>query len=310
MSLTQELHPASVSAIFLRIGDFARLSVTEQTRQRRELDSATAAAVAALPVQSRVVLEAADGAAILVLNDAAAALDAAARVLSAAAGIALCIGLNHGPVKRDQRDTNAATVVGDGVDAAASAAAFAQAGGADALLLTRAFRDALLRQTPGRAAALFAAGEFTDAAMRSHELFRHAPAAARAQAQRRMLFGIAGIAAVLGVGVAGRHWRLAWEEARRPATLRFEIKPFGEIYLDGEFKGTSPPLSRLTLPPGAHAVEIRNGRFKPVTVNINLEPGEEMQIKHAFVAAQVPQRRNSPAPATERSPFEKFKFWK
>lgn len=309
MSPSQELQPASASTVFLRISDFARLSVTEQTRQRQEFNSAVAAAVAALPANGRVVLEAADGAAIVVLNDAAAALDAAARARDAAGGVPLCIGLNHGPVKRDQRDTNAATVVGDGVDAAASAAAFAHAGGPDALLLTRAFRDALLRQAPHRAAALFAAGDFTDAGMRSHELFRYNPAAASQRGMRRALLGVTGIAVVLGLGVVGRQQRLAWEEARRPAVLTFEIKPLGDIYLDGEFKGTSPPLSSLSLPPGAHSVEIRHGRFKPVTVDLNLEPGEEMQIKHAFITLPAPQRKPAPQPA-EPSPFEKFKFWK
>ena len=309
MSFSQELQPALASAIFLRIVDFTRQSVTEQTRQRLQLDAAIATIAAVLPAHGRVVLEAAEGAAILVLNDAAAALDAAARVLDVAAGVPLCVGLNHGPVKRDQRDTHAATVVGDGVEAAASAAAFAQAGGPDALLLTRAFRDALLRQVPRRAAALVPAGEFTDAGMRSHELFRYDPAAARRRGLRRTVLGVTGIAVVLGLGVAGRYQRLAWEEARRPATLTFAIKPLGEIYLDGEFKGTSPPLSRLSLPPGAHSVEIRNGRFKPVTVDLNLEPGEEMQIKHTFIALPVPQRKPAPQPAAP-SPFEKFKFWK
>ena len=308
MSFSQELQPASASTIYLRIGDFAHLSVTEQTRQRLQLDRAVAAAVAALPAHGRVVLEAADGAAIVVLNDAAAALDAATRARDAAAGVPLCIGLNHGPVKRDQRDATAATVVGDGVEAAASAAAFAHADGPGALLLTRAFRDALLRQAPRRAAALFVAGDFTDAGMRSHELFRHDPVAANKHGMRRTLLGVTGIAVVLGLGVVGRYQRLAWEEARRPATLTFEIKPLGDIYLDGEFKGTAPPLSRLSLPPGAHSIEIRHGRFKPVTVDVNLEPAEEMQIKHAFVALPAPQRK--PAAPAEPSPFEKFKFWK
>lgn len=337
MSPTQELQPASASTIFLRIGDFARLSVTEQTRQRQQLNSAVAAAVAALPAQGRVVLEAADGAAIVVLNDAAAALDAAARARDAAAGVPLCIGLNHGPVKRDQRDTNAATVIGDGIDAAVSAAWFAASsaaplavpgaasaaasaatapvtpGAAPALLATRAFRDALARQSPQRAATLYPAGAFTDAAMRSHELFHYDPAAARARAQRRTLFGSAGIVAILALGAGGRAWRLAWEEARRPAILTFDIKPQGDIYLDGEFKGTAPPLTRLHVAPGAHTVEIRQGRFKPVLVDLNLGPAQEMAIKHTFVAAPVPQRKPG-APAPERSPvekaLEKFRLWK
>lgn len=337
MSITQELQPVLASAIFLRIPDFARLSVTGQTRQRVQLDRAVSAAASALPEPGRVVLEASDGAAILVLNDASAALDTATRVLDAMAGAPVCIGLNHGPVKRDQRDTNAATVIGDGIDAAVSAAWFAASsaaplavpgaassagsaatapvtpGAAPALLATRAFRDALARQSPQRAAALYPAGAFTDAAMRSHELFCYDPAAARARAQRRTLFGIAGLLAILALGTGGRAWRLAWEEARRPAILTFDIKPQGDIYLDGEFKGTAPPLTRLHVAPGAHTVEIRHGRFKPVLVDLNVDPAQEMAIKHTFVAAPVPQRKPV-APAPERSPvekaLEKFRFWK
>lgn len=341
MSITQELQPVLASAIFLRIPDFARLSVTGQTRQRVQLDRAVSAAASALPEPGRVVLEAADGAAIVVLNDASAALDTATRVLDAMAGAPVCIGLNHGPVKRDQRDTNAATVIGDGIDAAVSAAWFAASsaaplsvpgavpgattaagsaatapvtpGAAPALLATRAFRDALARQSPQRAATLYPAGAFTDAAMRSHELFHYDPAAARARAQRRTLFGSAGIVAILALGAGGRAWRLAWEEARRPAILTFDIKPQGDIYLDGEFKGTAPPLTRLHVAPGAHTVEIRQGRFKPVLVDVNLDPAQEMAIKHTFVAAPVPQRKPV-APAPERSPvekaLEKFRLWK
>lgn len=48
MSITQEMRPVLASAIFLRTSDFARLSVTGQTRQRVQLDRAVSAAASAL----------------------------------------------------------------------------------------------------------------------------------------------------------------------------------------------------------------------------------------------------------------------
>src|SRR5690349_7127965 len=94
--------PASVcaSVVFLRIQDFARRPAGEQTRMRAQLEAVVAVTAAELAPESRVVLEAADGAVIVVVQDARGALRLADRALTAAAvGLPLCAGINHGTMQ-------------------------------------------------------------------------------------------------------------------------------------------------------------------------------------------------------------------
>src|SRR2546427_13291141 len=83
------------SVVFLKIQEFARRPVQEQTRLRAQLEAVVAVTSAELSPSGRIVLDAADGAAIVVLADPEGALRLAERALSAtAAGRPLCIGLN------------------------------------------------------------------------------------------------------------------------------------------------------------------------------------------------------------------------
>jgi serine/threonine-protein kinase len=66
------------------------------------------------------------------------------------------------------------------------------------------------------------------------------------------------------------------------AILAFAITPWGEVYVDGEKKGVSPPLSRLKVPPGRHQVEIRNTTFPPYTVQVEARAETSVKIKHRF----------------------------
>jgi len=52
------------------------------------------------------------------------------------------------------------------------------------------------------------------------------------------------------------------------------IAPWGEVLVDGERKGVSPPLTRLQLAPGAHRIEIRNAGAAPVVREVTLAAGE------------------------------------
>src|SRR6266508_3524078 len=88
------------SVVFLKIQEFARRPVQEQTRLRAQLEAVVAVTAAELAPAGRIVLDAADGAAIVVLSDPRGALRLAERALSAtAAGLPLCIGVNHGAVQ-------------------------------------------------------------------------------------------------------------------------------------------------------------------------------------------------------------------
>jgi hypothetical protein len=152
------------------------------------------------------------------------------------------------------------------------------------------------------------AGELADGHGRTHRLFTFDPGALGAQRRRRRLLGGLGLVGILGLGVAARLVRQHLEEARRPAVLVLDIRPSGDVFVDGELKGTAPPLTRLALAPGPHSIEIRSGRARPLKTDVNLQPGEELQLTHTFVVAPpvATRRKARPAPPTL---LDRLKFW-
>ncbi len=189
------------SVVFLKLADFARRSVTEQARMRAQLEAVIAVTTAELEPAGRVVLDAPDGVAVVVLADPAGALRLAERALhAAAAGLPLAAGLNHGAVQvRDEKGE--ARVEGDGIAVAAQAANFAPPA---ELLASRAFRDALASAAPGREARLGVAGTFTDAGLRAHDFFRVDATAQARRARRHAVLGILVAAGLVGASVAAR----------------------------------------------------------------------------------------------------------
>jgi serine/threonine protein kinase len=69
---------------------------------------------------------------------------------------------------------------------------------------------------------------------------------------------------------------------RIEATLVFAIRPWGEVYVDGDNKGVTPPLKELKLAAGKHTVEIRNAGFTPYVETHELQAGTTRKIKHIF----------------------------
>ena len=68
---------AHASVVFLKIPEYSQQPVTEQVRLKDRLEGVVAAALAGVEARSRVVLEAPDGAAVVILGDPAAALELA-----------------------------------------------------------------------------------------------------------------------------------------------------------------------------------------------------------------------------------------
>ena len=66
------------------------------------------------------------------------------------------------------------------------------------------------------------------------------------------------------------------------ATLSLAISPWGEVFIDGENMGVSPPLNSLQLEPGSHTVEIRNQAFAGYRDTVDVKPGQSLKIKHKF----------------------------
>jgi hypothetical protein len=188
------------SVVFLKIQEYARRPVQEQARLRAQLEAVLAVTLAELAPEKRIVLDAADGTAVAVLADPEAALRLAERALPAlAAGLPLCIGINHGTVQMASGGESG--MIGDGIAVAASVAEFASP---SRVLISRSFRDALADITPGMEAGFFPAGVFTDGRLRTHELFFPDKQAARRRHTRLLALGVAAVIGVVGTGIAVR----------------------------------------------------------------------------------------------------------
>ena len=189
------------SVVFLKIQDFARRPATEQARLRAQLQAVLAVTAAEIPPAGRVMLDAADGAAVVVLDDPRAALRLAERALAAVAvGLPLSAGINHGALQLAGRKGGEG-MTGDGIAVAAAVAAFA---GASRLLTSRAYRDALAEASPGLEAALAPAGTFTDPGLRAHEVFTQSEGAVARRSRRYTALALVLALALIGGGIAVR----------------------------------------------------------------------------------------------------------
>ena len=189
------------SVVFLRIQEFARRPASEQARMRAQLEAVIAVVTAQIEPASRVVLEASDGVAIVLLRNPVGALRLARSALTAgAAGLPLSAGLNHGTLQLSGRK-GAEAMTGDGIAVAASVAEFAQP---SRLLASRSFRDALADAAPGLEVSLARAGTFSAPGLRTHELFRPDDKAVARRKWRYTAAGLAIIVAFVGAGIAAR----------------------------------------------------------------------------------------------------------
>lgn len=264
----------TVVAAILR--EFSRQPVAEQTRLKSQLEALVAIAIQVLAPKDRVVLEAPEGLAVVILGGAASGLDVAERLQAGAADLPLCIAVNQGPVKAIDESGGAPRLIGDGIVAALTLASLATRG---RLLVSLSLRDALVAAAPHRAKSLAPVGVLTDATLRSHQLFTPDPRAASAGRRRLMIAAGTATLAVLGAGVAVRLMR---RDARGSSIIQFEITPYGDVYVDGVLKGRSPPLLQLAVSPGSHTIEVRNGPHPPLQLKTSLKPAEELKVTHAF----------------------------
>ena len=66
------------------------------------------------------------------------------------------------------------------------------------------------------------------------------------------------------------------------ATITFVISPWGEVLVDGEPRGVSPPLKSTKLTPGERAIIIKKAGNQPYADTIIVKPGDELTIRHTF----------------------------
>jgi hypothetical protein len=189
------------SVVFLKIQDFPRRSATEQARLRAQLQAVIAVTASEIPPAGRVMLDAADGAAIVVLDDPRAALRLAERALTAVAvGLPLSAGLNHGALELAGRKRGEG-MTGDGIAVAAAVAAFAPQA---RVLVSRSFRDAIAEVDPGAESALAPAGTFTDPGLRTHEVFAPNERAPGRRRRRYSAIAVMLCVALVASGIAVR----------------------------------------------------------------------------------------------------------
>lgn len=270
--------PTLASVIFVKVQDFSRRSVAEQTRLRIQLEAVVALAIAGVRAEDRILLDAPDGIAVAVLADPAGALDVAERSLAASAGLPLCIGVNHGPVTVASGGQEGQSLAGDGLHSAALVAGFAEPA---RVLVSRSFREALAERVPDRDATLRSAGTFTDSSVRTHELLTPDKTLGERRGQKLTAIGVAGVLCLLALGVVLRDV-IPRTPAGPPAVVVLRISPGGEVFVDGDSRGKSPPLKRLTLEAGSYTIEIESPPHPPYKVELDLAPGEEVTLRHAF----------------------------
>ncbi len=276
--------PLFVSVVVLRLCGFERQPVVEQARARTELDSSVKAALIPVERVDRIILDTPDGFAILMPGGPAAAIGLAQRCL-AATEVPLAIGINHGVVAPSVENRVVSGFLGDGLRSAAIAAHSAHP---SQLLVTRAFRDALCAGAPARGAEFSAAGVFSDASMRTHELFTVDPAGRRRRRQRLLAIAAVTGAALIAGGFSLRK-PVQQELAPLPhATLVFEVVPGGEVIVDGQSRGTIPPLDHLDLPVGSHSIEIRHPPNAPLRRTLDLAADDRITVQYDFAKSRPP----------------------
>ena len=298
---------ATASVVCIALADFLQRPVAEQARLKARLEDLIARAIEPLAGTDRIVADTADGAALIVLAPPVEALLLARRarraVREASEPLAMRIGVSHGPIGVATDASGEVQLIGDGIAAGASITPFAEPG---QVLASRAFRDALATGDEERAARLRPAGTVTDPSLRAHELFALAPATDTEPADavpppRRRLLLISGlsVAGLLGAGLVVRGLRRAAARAKRPGAIALAITPWGEVRVDGEAKGRSPPLKRVEVSPGKHTIELRHPQNAPLTLELEVSPGEELTVRHTF---STPRPAPAPAPAPAKEP--------
>lgn len=205
--------PVPASVVVLRLADFGRKPVTQQAQLKGELEALAAKAIEPLAAADRIVLEAPDALAIVVLARPQAALELAERCEAAAGALPLCVGVNHGPVRQANDPLRGSGIVGDGV---ATGIVLANAATPGRLLASRPFHEALEATSSRRAADLAAAGELTDASVRRHEIFTLKPKTKRPRDRRAFVILALGSLAILALPFVAR---------RFPAGPKFEPVP-------------------------------------------------------------------------------------
>jgi hypothetical protein len=70
--------------------------------------------------------------------------------------------------------------------------------------------------------------------------------------------------------------------AAATGVLQLAVSPWGEVEVNGNSAGTTPPLARLTLPVGTHTVVIRNDDFPAYRTTVTVASDRAATVRHRF----------------------------
>lgn len=65
-------------------------------------------------------------------------------------------------------------------------------------------------------------------------------------------------------------------------SVQIAVSPWGQVEVDGKPAGTTPPLSRLTLPVGTHQIVVRNDDFPAYSTSITVTEEKPVTLRHRF----------------------------
>jgi serine/threonine protein kinase len=107
------------------------------------------------------------------------------------------------------------------------------------------------------------------------------PASSKAAASKKAKASSATIARRADEALA----KTADEDAAKAAgSVALAIKPWGNVFVDGDPKGVSPPLKKLSLSEGQHRIKIVNPHFPEYVVTITVSAKKPTSVSHEFSA--------------------------
>ncbi len=68
----------------------------------------------------------------------------------------------------------------------------------------------------------------------------------------------------------------------KPGRVNLRISPWGEVYVNGNFRGNSPPIKSIQLPPGRFTIEVRNPGASTQRTKVTVKSGKQSTITMKF----------------------------
>jgi non-specific serine/threonine protein kinase len=75
-------------------------------------------------------------------------------------------------------------------------------------------------------------------------------------------------------------------ESIKPVIVRLNVKPWGEVFVNGKSRVVSPPNKVMSLPPGDYSIEIKNMDNPSASFKAKLTAGDQFKISHDFTTGK------------------------